>query len=245
MRGATILGDAVGYRIREGWCMQNQRHLGIVGVIVLIGLAVLPFARRAEPPETYERTAEPARAEIPLHVPAQIANSPATSLHDQDARPSEPPRLTVPSLSASRLEDNGLPPELPERYHPLVENPPSLSVAPRSLQRPLTPSDSPATSQAAPRTHKVKDGDTLAKLAQRYWGDAGLAEPLFEANRAVLSEPDPLPIGVVLQIPDKPLTLPKPKIVPSTNSAPSDLPAPVRQPTQVDALEILPLVPIR
>jgi phage tail protein X len=91
----------------------------------------------------------------------------------------------------------------------------------------------------------VKDGDTLAKLAQRYWGDAGLAEPLFEANRAVLSEPDPLPIGVVLQIPDKPLTLPKPKIVPSTNSAPSDLPAPVRQPTQVDALEILPLVPIR
>jgi nucleoid-associated protein YgaU len=226
--------------------MQNHRHLWIVGAIVLAGLAVLPFARRAEDPQTPPRSVESVqsvRPETPLHIPAQIANSPATSLHDQDPLPPQPARVIVPSLSASRLEDNGLPPELPDRYHPLVDGPPSLSAAPRSLQRPLMPDEPAPPLPPAARTHKVKDGDTLPKLAQRYWGDAALAEPLFEANRDVLAEHDPLPIGVVLQIPDQPLTLPKPKIVPSSPPAPSDQPAPVRQPTRVDALDVL--VPIR
>jgi LysM repeat protein len=118
---------------------------------------------------------------------------------------------------------------------------PSAPVAPRSLQRPLVPNDTVVETPKPPRTHKVKDGDTLPKLAQRYWSDAALAESLFEANREVLAEPDPLPIGVVLQIPEKPLASPKPKIVPQPASA-GELPAPVRQPMRVDAL---PLVPIK
>ncbi len=51
------------------------------------------------------------------------------------------------------------------------------------------------------RTHRVVDGDTLARLAKRYWGDEALADQLYQANRAVLTTPDPLPLGVTLRIP--------------------------------------------
>lgn len=49
--------------------------------------------------------------------------------------------------------------------------------------------------------HTVRDGDTLARLAQRYLGSAARAGEILSANRAVLASPDPLPIGVELKIP--------------------------------------------
>jgi nucleoid-associated protein YgaU len=51
------------------------------------------------------------------------------------------------------------------------------------------------------RTHKIIDGDTLAALAQRYLGSTARAGEIFEANRAVLSDPELLPIGAELKIP--------------------------------------------
>ena len=51
------------------------------------------------------------------------------------------------------------------------------------------------------RTHRIVDGDTLADLAQRYFGSAADAQRLFDANRDVLSDPRLLPIGVELKIP--------------------------------------------
>jgi nucleoid-associated protein YgaU len=57
------------------------------------------------------------------------------------------------------------------------------------------------TRPQTPTSHKIVDGDTLAKLAQRYLGDAGRAGELFQANRDVLGSSDILPIGALLKIP--------------------------------------------
>lgn len=51
------------------------------------------------------------------------------------------------------------------------------------------------------RTHVVTDGDTLPKLAERYLGAAGRWPELYQANRAVLNDPDLLPIGARLVAP--------------------------------------------
>ena len=56
---------------------------------------------------------------------------------------------------------------------------------------------------AAPRIHKVADGDTLARLAARYLGSSDRYGEIFAANRGVLSTPDLLPIGVELVIPPR------------------------------------------
>ncbi len=58
-----------------------------------------------------------------------------------------------------------------------------------------------ALPEAAPRTHKVVDGDTLAALGERYLGSKEAAGAIFAANREVLSDPQILPIGVELKIP--------------------------------------------
>ena len=56
--------------------------------------------------------------------------------------------------------------------------------------------------EPAARTHKIVDGDTLSRLAQRYLGSADRYQQIYEANRDVLRSPDLLPIGKVLRLPD-------------------------------------------
>jgi nucleoid-associated protein YgaU len=51
------------------------------------------------------------------------------------------------------------------------------------------------------RSHVVVDGDTLSNLAARYLNDRNRYQEIFAANRKILSNPDLLPIGAVLEIP--------------------------------------------
>jgi nucleoid-associated protein YgaU len=51
------------------------------------------------------------------------------------------------------------------------------------------------------RRHRVRDGDTLTGLSQKYYGDAERYIAIYEANRAVLPNPDLLTIGTDLVIP--------------------------------------------
>jgi LysM domain len=57
------------------------------------------------------------------------------------------------------------------------------------------------------RSHIVVDGDSLAKLAQRYLDDPQRANEIYELNRQVLSHPDVLPIGAELMIPSRSASL--------------------------------------
>lgn len=62
------------------------------------------------------------------------------------------------------------------------------------------------TDSRSMRTHIVVDGDSLAKLADRYFDDPEQAETIYELNRDVLASPELLPIGVELRIPDPTMT---------------------------------------
>jgi phage tail protein X len=224
--------------------VEPRQQLKLVGGVLLVGaLTALPFARRAatkiEP--VAPSVISPALQNVPLHLMAETTESPAVGLRDDDPPPVVPPTLVLgPSASASRLEDSGIPPDLPDAYHPLVERPPvTPAVAPRR-ESPAVPAPAHRETSVRERTHRVVDGDTLARIAQRYWKDASLADALYNANRGTLNSPDPLPIGAVLIIP--PLSS-QPRV--SISAAPDveELPAPVRQPTSQLQLDE-PLVPI-
>jgi LysM repeat protein len=62
----------------------------------------------------------------------------------------------------------------------------------------------PAEAEAAAeeRIHKVKRGDTLGKIAKKYYGKAGLYPKIFEANRDILDDPNLIKVGQKLRIPD-------------------------------------------
>jgi len=53
----------------------------------------------------------------------------------------------------------------------------------------------------ATQWHEVVKGDTLSKIAEKYYGDPSLYTQIFEANTDVLSNPDVIRIGQKLRIP--------------------------------------------
>ena len=63
------------------------------------------------------------------------------------------------------------------------------------------PKTPPAPTNPFTQTHVVQAGDTLSKLAQKYYGDASLYTKIFQANRDVLSDPNKISPGQKLRIP--------------------------------------------
>jgi nucleoid-associated protein YgaU len=49
--------------------------------------------------------------------------------------------------------------------------------------------------------YTVKSGDTLGKIAKRFYGDSGEYQAIFNANSDKLSDPDKIQVGQVLRLP--------------------------------------------
>ncbi|HKX29712.1 MAG TPA: LysM peptidoglycan-binding domain-containing protein [Blastocatellia bacterium] len=49
-------------------------------------------------------------------------------------------------------------------------------------------------------TYNVAAGDTLSKIAKRFYGDANAYHKIFEANRDQLSDPDKIQVGQTLKL---------------------------------------------
>ena len=54
---------------------------------------------------------------------------------------------------------------------------------------------------SAEQWHEVAKGESLWKIAERYYGDGSLYPKIFEANRDVLKDPDKIRVGQRLRIP--------------------------------------------
>jgi len=64
------------------------------------------------------------------------------------------------------------------------------------------PAAPPASPAPAPRTYTVAAGDSLSKIAKKFYGDANKWKRIFEANRDSVKNPDLIHPGQVLKIPD-------------------------------------------
>ena len=49
--------------------------------------------------------------------------------------------------------------------------------------------------------HVVQSGESLSKIAQKYYGDPALYTKIFEANRDLLKDPNKIQPGQKLRIP--------------------------------------------
>jgi len=61
--------------------------------------------------------------------------------------------------------------------------------------------DTPPDGWDATQWHEVQPGDTLSKIAQKYYGDASLYMQIFNANQDVLKDPNLIKVGQKLRIP--------------------------------------------
>jgi nucleoid-associated protein YgaU len=62
-------------------------------------------------------------------------------------------------------------------------------------------SGSSTTAPAAAQSYTVVAGDTLSKIAKKFFGSANRWHEIFDANRDQISNPDMIRVGQVLKIP--------------------------------------------
>ena len=55
--------------------------------------------------------------------------------------------------------------------------------------------------EPAEQTYAVVSGDSLSKIAKKFYGDANQWRRIFEANRDILDDPDKIYPGQTLKIP--------------------------------------------
>ncbi len=59
-----------------------------------------------------------------------------------------------------------------------------------------------ATLSVPAKVYEVVGGDSLSKIAKKFYGDASKYMKIFEANKDQLADPDKIKIGQKLKIPD-------------------------------------------
>jgi nucleoid-associated protein YgaU len=93
----------------------------------------------------------------------------------------------------------------------VAERPPAgrqeMAVAATTASAPANTFRAPATPTTVTATqgghnHTVKFGESLFSLAQQYYGDGKKYTEIYRVNRRLVSNPDYVPPGTVLFIPD-------------------------------------------
>jgi nucleoid-associated protein YgaU len=172
--------------------------------ILFIGFcAALPFRRAA----SLATTSQPARAPLPLDLtlrkpdaPLELAPrsdiSPATGLESAGGHFTHGTGRSLTSLRTLDPSSVVPTPALPMSFQSDAASSARSDWRPEPLARPRP--------QSKPRPYRLRDGDTLEKIAERFLDDRARAAEIFEANRDVLARPDLLPVGVTIMLPPRP-----------------------------------------
>jgi len=188
----------------------------IVAVVLVAGLiAAWPF--RQDAPASFHAPLAPLpleltlrRQEVALSVSAPSDQSPARGLEAATSRPAPPAdKSATASEDRLRLEHLTPPPELPVAFHATSTATPPVDAGGgeggainSSRQDPHRLSKGEGTvGVQRPRTHYLRDGDTLEALAERFLGSRERAVEIYEANRDTIFRPDLLPVGKAITIP--------------------------------------------
>jgi len=156
--------------------MHRDVKIGIaIGVLLIALVAIYWWAR--ESPQV--PVSAPERIESEAILPPPVEPVAPAGAEEEPALP-EVPEVAVPEEA---------PPLAPRAERPVAEEASALA-------RPAEPA------QPSGRTHVVARGDTLMRIARKYYGDESNWKVILEANRDKISDPNSIPVGVELFVPD-------------------------------------------
>jgi phage tail protein X len=199
----------VGWRYESGMMLggasgacklvRASRFLIALGVILVGICAAWPFRQpRAQvpvpPSAPVPLVLTLRRPDAPLELAPRLEASPAVGFPAAPLTTAGSPPLT-PAATAS-LDNLVPPPALPVSFQPSATGLVAGDWQPAPVAKAMS-------SPSRPRPYRLRDGDTLEKIAERYLGERERASEIFEANRDVLSRPDLLPVGVTILLPPR------------------------------------------
>lgn len=95
------------------------------------------------------------------------------------------------------------PPQDPKpRVEPaMIKAPVSRAPAPAVPEIETVVISPPATKAVVMQQYTIKDGDTLQKVSQKFYGTTRRWQEIYEVNRDILKSPDSIFVGQVIQVP--------------------------------------------
>lgn len=118
-----------------------------------------------------------------------LATSEMPSIADSDAQdaagPDAPAMANLKSLIEQELQESGSP----------AEAQPAVAKAETPAKKPIAKAD------AKPQTYTVQKGDTLSRIAQKFYGSSKKWRRIVEANKDKLGQSQVLKAGMTLVIP--------------------------------------------
>lgn len=174
----------------------KYRRMAIAGGVLAVGIVVALLFRKPQEtaPDQTSAIASNTFAVAP-HAPAETSDETLTEATPQIPAPAKP-RDPPATATADFQWIDPVPPPLDLQYpgvgEKLFNSQPFTASAGQPDEQPAIPR----------RTHRVKDGDTLRSVAVRYLRDPERAREIFDENRDLLSDPELLPVGALLRIPD-------------------------------------------
>lgn len=114
------------------------------------------------------------------------------------------PTVTSPVITTRQTLKPTLPQASPQQMSVPQNSLPETQVQQQFAPLPrIAPPNHGADNRGASesRQHRVRDGDSLESIAEKYLGDPLLADVIYQANRGQLDSPELLPIGAKLVIP--------------------------------------------
>jgi nucleoid-associated protein YgaU len=132
--------------------------------------------------------ADAARSQLSTVLAASRTPAPANLGEARTASASGVATLAPATLTAPHLPDS-------ER--------PATARLSTSRERIAAAAADPSLAEPPPRTHIVAPGETLEKLAKKFYGNPEKWRILYAANNAQLSLGRPLKVGMVLEIPER------------------------------------------
>ena len=170
--------------------------------------------------ETYTRESEQFKLKVEdLQKKAREAELRARDQEKRDAEPEKPDSVSAPKTKtepSTPLDEQPVPPGAATSTDPVKDKPDSWESADVSAQSPnaVAGRSGEAANPVPPKPqvirHTVKSGDTLFKIAIKYYGRSSAVRILREANRETLKGRDFLRVGQVLIIPPDPSKEKKP-----------------------------------
>jgi len=188
--------------------MLTHKHWFVgMGILIAGSLAAMPFQRHTMDGDSnsQELSISPnlnaltvnSVTEHPLPLPAGLLDSAATAsiytTGETNAEHREQKQIAPPDVELMPAPIPQMGSHFPRSDLPLINASTQLASLPNTNDIPRIITQ-----------HQVRNGDTLASIAQHYLGAAHFADWIYVQNRQLIRSPHLLPIGTEINIPAKP-----------------------------------------